>query len=232
MEEAICFADNCIKSLRGGHVITLNPEMIMQAQRNSELSNALKNAELVIPDGIGIIRALNWLGINHIKQLPGIEFSEKLIEICAERNYSIAFLGASKDVIETMVENLKKKYPSINIIFVQDGYFDKNAEPAIVDQLANLKPNVLFIAMGVPKQELWISKHKETLNSTLLIGVGGSFDVWANKVKRAPFIFRKFGLEWFFRLISQPSRFSRMFPTLPLFFIKVLLDKQNTRKEY
>jgi len=232
MDDAIYFADNCIKNLTGGHVVTLNPEMIMQGEKNNQLSTALKSAELIIPDGIGVIKALHKLGIKHIKQLPGIEFSEQLINICTKKDYRIAFLGASTDVIETMVKNLKERYPSINIIFVQDGYYNENDEAAIIEQLADLKPQVLFIAMGVPKQELWILKHKKTLDSTLMVGVGGSFDVWANKVKRAPFIFRKFGLEWLYRLISQPSRFNRMFPTLPLFFIKVILDKQNTRKEY
>ncbi|MDD3013002.1 MAG: WecB/TagA/CpsF family glycosyltransferase [Candidatus Gastranaerophilales bacterium] len=232
MDDAVCFADNYIKKSTGGHVVTLNPEMIMQGEKNTQLSTALKSADLIIPDGIGIIKALNKLEIKHIKQLPGIEFSEKLISTCAEKGYTIAFLGASKDTVDIMVKNLKEKYPSINIIFARDGYFDENAETDIIGQLADLKPDVLFIALGVPKQELWILKYKNTLNSTLMVGVGGSFDVWANKVKRAPFIFRKFGLEWFFRLISQPSRFSRMFPTLPLFFIKVALDNKNTRKEF
>lgn len=232
MDDAVCFAENCIKNSTGGHVVTLNPEMIMQGEKNIQLSTALKNAELIIPDGIGIIRSLGKLGINHIKQLPGIEFSEKLISVCAEKCYKIAFLGASKDTVETMVQNLREKYPSINIVFIHDGYFNESNEAEIIQQLTDLKPNVLFAALGVPKQELWILKYKNILNSTLMIGVGGSFDVWANKVKRAPFIFRKFGLEWFFRLISQPSRFSRMFPTLPLFFIKVALDNKNTRKEF
>lgn len=232
MDEAVCFADKCIRNSTGGHVVTLNPEMIMQGMKNTQLSSALLSAELIIPDGIGVIRALGKLGINHIKQLPGIEFSEKLINICSDKDYKVAFIGASKDVVDEMLANLKVKYPSINVVFARDGYFNENDEPEIVQQLVELNPDVLFIALGVPKQELWISKYKNTLKSTLMVGVGGSFDVWANKVKRAPLIFRKLGLEWFYRLLCQPSRFSRMFPTLPLFFIKVALDNKNTRKEY
>jgi len=232
MEDAVNFADNCLQNSAGGHVVTLNPEMIMQGLKNKQLNTALLNADLIVPDGIGIIKALKKLGINHIKQLPGIEFSENLIKICSEKGYSIAFLGASKDVIETMQRNMKEKYPSVNIIYARDGYFTESDEADIIQQLADLKPKVLFVALGVPKQELWILKYRDAFKSTLMVGVGGSFDVWANKVKRAPFIFRKLGLEWFYRLLCQPSRFSRMFPTLPLFFIKVALDNKNTRKEY
>jgi len=140
-------------------------------------------------------------------------------------------LGASKEVIECMIQEFTSKHPSMNIVFVRDGYFNTEQELGIVEDLKSSGVQVLFVALGVPKQELWIKKYKEVLDTTVMVGVGGSFDVWAKKVKRAPLFFRKIGLEWFFRLISQPSRFSRMFPVLPLFFIKVMLDKKYTRKE-
>ena len=232
MDEAVVRAEQYINNSTGGHVVTLNPEMIMQGLKNTELKTALKCAELIIPDGIGIIKSLAKIGINHIKQLPGIEFSEKLISVCAQKNYSVAFIGASKEVLDLMISNIKSKYPELNILYSHDGFFDNNQESKLLQDLIETKPNVLFLALGVPKQELWILKHKRELLSTLMVGVGGSFDVWAGKIKRAPYLFRKFGLEWFYRLLSQPSRFSRMFPTLPLFFIKVALDNKNTRKEY
>lgn len=232
MDCAIKYADECIKNSVGGHVVTLNPEMIMQGRKNTELKTALKCAELIIPDGIGVIKALRKLGINDVQQLPGIEFSEKLIEFCAQNRYSVAFIGASKDVLDLMMSNVKSKYNELNIVYSHDGFFDQSQEQEIINNLLQTKPNVVFLALGVPKQELWIYKNKSILNNSLMVGVGGSFDVWAGKVKRAPFVFRKFGLEWFYRLISQPSRFTRMFPTLPLFFIKVALDNKNTRKEY
>lgn len=231
MEGALRFAEECISSVHGGHVITINPEMIMFALKNPEFSEILKNADLIIPDGIGVIISLKKIGITDVKQLPGIEFSHSLIQKCIENNYRIGFLGASKDVLDAMIQNFKTKYPSINIAFARDGYFKAEDESAILENIKNSRVQVLFVALGVPKQEIWINKYKDILNSTIMVGVGGSFDVWANKVKRAPYIFRKLGLEWFFRLISQPSRFSRMFPTLPLFFIKVFLDRENTRKE-
>jgi len=226
MESALNIAENYIKSAQSAHIITLNPEMIMQSADNPELDKALKSAELLIPDGIGIILALKKLGINNLKQLPGIEFSYNLIKKCVENNYKIGFLGATKDVTDCMAQEFKTKYPSIDIAFVRDGYFNNEQEIEIIEDLKASGVQVLFVALGVPKQELWIKKYKEVLNSTLMVGVGGSFDVWAKKVKRAPVFFRKLGLEWFYRLICQPSRFRRMFPVLPLFFIKVILDNK------
>ncbi len=231
MESALDIAENYIKSAKSAHIITLNPEMIMQSANNPVLDEAIKNAELIIPDGIGIILTLRKLGIYNIEQLPGIEFSYNLIQKCVKNNYRVGFLGASKEVIECMIQEFTSKHPSMNIVFVRDGYFNTEQELGIVEDLKSSGVQVLFVALGVPKQELWIKKYKEVLDTTVMVGVGGSFDVWAKKVKRAPLFFRKIGLEWFFRLISQPSRFSRMFPVLPLFFIKVMLDKKYTRKE-
>lgn len=232
MKDAVDFAENCIKSSNSAHVVTLNPEMIMQGIKNPELDKILKKAELIVPDGIGIIISLDYLGVKNIKQLPGIEFSYNLIQKCVEQGYKIGFLGASKEVIDKMTAKFKSKFPAINIVFVHDGYFTNEKESEIIEEIKSSQLQVLFVALGVPRQELWIDRHRDILGSVLMVGVGGSFDVWSNKVKRAPSRFRELGLEWFYRLITQPSRFSRMFPTLPLFFIKVLFDRKNTRKEY
>ena len=129
-------------------------------------------------------------------------------------------------------QEISLSYPDINIVYIQDGYFSEDDECEIIKEIKIKKPKVLFVALGVPKQEIWIAKYKRELSSVLMVGVGGSFDIWAKKIKRAPVIFRQFGLEWLYRLISQPCRFRRMFPTLPLFFIKVAIDHKNTRKEF
>ncbi|MCK7485688.1 MAG: WecB/TagA/CpsF family glycosyltransferase [Bacillus subtilis] len=220
-----------IKTKAEMQITTLNPEMIMQSEKNPNLKAAVKGADLIIPDGIGIILALKKLGIK-TEQIPGIEFSYNLIEKCVENNFKLAFLGASKEVIDNMTDKFKSKYPDINIVFAHDGYFNEKEQDLIIDKLKEAQPNVLFVALGVPKQEIWIARHKELMPDIIMLGVGGSFDVWANKVKRAPSAYRKLGLEWFYRLIKEPSRFNRMFPTLPLFLIKSLIDNKNTRKEY
>lgn len=232
LNEALEYAKYSISKSKGIQVITINPEMIMQALKNPALGRVLKNSDLIIPDGVGIVKILKHLGFRKVKQLPGIEFSMALIEKSIQENYKLAFLGASTDTIEAMTENLRNKYSNINIVYANDGYFSEDQEERIVQDLNAASPDVIFVALGVPRQEIWIEKYKVKFPAAVMAGVGGSFDVWADKVKRAPFIFRKLGLEWFYRLITQPSRFSRMFPALPLFFIKVMLDRKNTRKEY
>jgi len=232
MNDAVETIESSLKSGKGGNVITLNPEMIMQALKNPALSDILKNADLVIPDGIGIILALRKGGVNNIPQLPGIELADNLIKKSAEENYTLGFLGASTEVMDTLMQELKMSYRNINIVFSHNGFFNPEEETKIIEELKVLKPQILLVALGVPKQELWIAKYRDILSSSIMIGVGGSFDVWAKKVKRAPVFFRKFGLEWFFRLISQPSRFGRMFPTLPLFLLKILFSAHSVIKEF
>ena len=230
IEDAVDFTENRINSQISCHIVTLNPEMIFQADKDPVLHKAINEAELIIPDGIGIVLALKKLGIK-IAQLPGIEFSEALVRKSAKMGYRVGFLGASQEVVQDAAKELKLKYPDVNVVFINDGYFSNIEEPKIIEKIKTSNVQILFVALGVPKQELWISRYKKILDCTIMVGVGGSFDVWAKKVKRAPVFFRKFGLEWFFRLISQPNRFKRMFPTLPLFFIKVLFDNKYTRKE-
>lgn len=232
MEKALSRVQDSIYGSNGMHIVTVNPEMIMAAIKNEELGNVLKEADLVIPDGIGVVKVLKGMGINNIPRLPGIELSEKLVQLSAEKGYKVAFIGAAPDVVAQAEENLKNKYPGLNAVFCRDGFFDPSDEVKIVEELELLSPDIVFVALGVPKQELWISKYKNLLDSAIMVGVGGSFDVWANRVQRAPLVFRKLGLEWFYRLLCQPSRFSRMFPTLPMFFVKVALDKNNTRREF
>ncbi|MEI7473945.1 MAG: WecB/TagA/CpsF family glycosyltransferase [bacterium] len=231
MEQALNIVENWKNTSSGGQVVTINPEMIMFGEQNLELSDILKSADLIIPDGAGIITSLKKLNIHNIKRLPGIELSEEIIKTGAEKGYKFAFLGAGPKVAEDASICLCQKYSGLNFVYIRDGYFTDNDEQSIIDEIKQAAPDVLFVALGVPKQELFIKKYRNELKSVIMIGVGGSFDVWSGRINRAPLIYRKLGLEWFYRLICQPSRFSRMFPTIPLFFIKVFLDKKNTRKE-
>lgn len=226
-EEALDFAENCMKTGTGLHVVTINPEIILAAEKNPELDAIIKRAQLIIPDSTGMELALRRLGFN-IKKLAGIEFSEALIQRCAQNNCKVAFFGATQEVIELLQKEFELKYPEINIVYARSGYFSENDMPEITGKLKELNPHLLLVALGAPKQEYIIDKYREILPHTTMIGVGGSFDVWAKKVKRAPVIFRILGLEWLYRLIKQPSRFSRMFPALPLFIIRTVILKQRT----
>ncbi len=207
---------------RHGHIVTINPEMIQAAKQNEEFANIIDSAELVIPDGIGVQLGLKILGYN-VRRIAGIEFARKLVDMFSENSEPIAFVGAKPEVITGAVENIKKETPSVNVCYVQDGYFKDDER--VVEEIKNSGAKLVLVAMGSPKQEFLIKQLKESMNDAVFIGIGGSFDVWAGAVKRAPLIYQKLGLEWLYRTIKEPKRFKRIFPTLPLFVLKVLQEK-------
>ncbi len=216
-EQALEYAqDKC------GQVVTINPEMILSAQKSPEFSQIINDAELVIPDGVGVQIGLQILG-HKIKRIPGIEFGHSLLKKYAQNNRPVALVGAKPEVIKLAVENLKNEIPNLNIVYSHDGYFSD--DEVILQELAQSSPALVLVALGSPKQEFFIKKLKSYLPSALMIGLGGSFDVWAGVVKRAPKIYRKLGIEWLYRTIKEPQRIKRIFPTLPLFLLKVLKEK-------
>jgi len=206
-------------------VVTINPEMIALADTNEEFAEVLKNADLVIPDGVGIKIALKIKGIKQ-EQIPGIEFAKKLMALCAEKGENVALIGAKEEILQKACVNLKQEIPNLNISYSRNGYFSDEDERAIVDALKQSNPKLVLAALGIPKQEVFIRKYINEFPNTIFIGVGGSFDVWSGEVKRAPLLFRKVGCEWLWRLIKTPSRFKRMFPTLPLFLFRVIMEKK------
>lgn len=214
-DEAVVFAKK-----NRGQVVTINPEMIDCAIKNIHFLNIIKNAELVIPDGVGIQIGLKILGYKTVR-IPGIEFARRMLSEFS--NEPVALIGAKPDVIEKTVQNLKKDIPILNIVYSHDGYF--NDENEILTDVVSKNPKLVLVALGSPKQEEFIFKLKQMLPGALMIGVGGSFDVWSGNIKRAPVLYQKLGLEWLYRTVKEPERFRRIFPSLPLFILKVLKEK-------
>lgn len=222
-ESAINYTKSLIENKKGGQVITINPEMIEYGLKNPDFAEILNNADLVIPDGVGVKIGLKIKGFN-VQRIAGIEFSHKLIEECAKKNFSIALIGAKPEIIKKATENLKAEFANLNIIYTQDGYY-KNVED-VYWELGEKKPQLLLVALGSPKQEIFIKNYRINHPETVMIGVGGSFDVWSGEVQRAPVIYQKLGLEWLYRTIKEPQRFKRIFPTLPRFLFRVLLSRR------
>ncbi len=214
--------DEALEFAKNGQVITINPEMIFYASKHPEFAQIINEAELVIPDGIGVQIGLKILGHN-VRRIAGIEFGRKILEKYAAENKTCALVGAKPEVIEKAAANLQKEIDNINIVYKHDGYFKDDSE--ILNNLTEVQPNVVLTALGSPKQEEFNYKAKKLLPDTLFIGVGGSFDVWAGAVKRAPEIYQKMGLEWLYRTVKEPKRFKRIFPTLPLFVLKVIKER-------
>lgn len=216
-DEAVNYALNT-----PGQIVTINPEMISTAQNIPDFAKIISNAQLVVPDGIGVEIGLKILGHN-VKRIAGIELGYALIKKFSENGKSIALIGAKPEVIELAVKNLKSDIKNINIVYSHDGYFEE--DPQIFEDVVKSNPDLILVALGSPKQEFFINSLKDKLPNATMIGLGGSFDVWAGVVDRAPVIFQKLGLEWLYRTIKEPKRFKRIFPTLPLFILKVLKER-------
>lgn len=224
-DEAFSEFEKFVNEEKSFQIITINPEMITNAQKDAEFKKILNESDLNIPDGIGVTLALKILGVTQ-GRIPGIDFSAKILEYCAKKGLKVALVGAKKEIIEKACANLKEKYEGLNIVFCQDGYFENEDE--LLLNIEKSEAKILFLGVGSPRQEKIIYNYKKVLKSTIMIGVGGSFDVFSGVVKRAPLFFQKTGLEWFYRLICQPERFSRMFPALPLFLVRVILNKKES----
>ena len=217
-----------IEKFEGMHIVTINPEMIELANRNEAFAEILDEADLVVADGVGIKIALKLKGTN-IEQVRGIELAKAVVKRCEVKGYKVALIGAKEDVLQQTITNLKKEFPKLDICYSQNGYFDSFEEEDIQNKLIEKRPTVILVAMGAPKQEVFIQECKEKYPIGIYIGVGGSFDVWSGNVERAPEIYQKLGLEWLYRTISQPERFKRIYKTLPVFLFKAIIEAMTFR---
>ena len=216
-ENAIELCKKLIDEHRSAYVATPNPEIVMAAWDNVELIAALENADLVIPDGIGVVKAAKILGTPLRERIPGIEIGEAIPRYLAETGKSAFLLGAKPGVAELAADNIKRQYPGINICGTNDGYFE-DAAP-VVAKINAAKPDFLMVCLGAPKQEIWMSKNASALDVGLMAGLGGSLDVFAGVVERAPKVWQDLNLEWLYRCIKEPWRFKRI-AKLPLFIVK------------
>ena len=217
-------AFSMINDNKVSQIVTINPEMYTEAENNPEFKKILDEAELIVPDGIGIKIGLKLKGYN-VERVPGIDFARTLLDWCAKNNKPVAIIGSKEEVISKAVENLKNEISGLDIVYYHNGYFDNNEE--IYNSLKEANARLVLVALGSPKQEFFIYKAKQVLPPCLMIGIGGSLDVWSGNVKRAPKIYQKLCIEWLYRTICQPERLKRIFPTIPLFLWKVITYKKD-----
>lgn len=208
-----------------------NVEFIMTAQKDKEFFNLLKSSSLSTPDSIGVIIGAKLQHKSFKERIPGQSYFRKIIELSNEKGYSIYLLGGNPGIPEKAKENLKKEFPNVNIVGLHHGYFDEDEEKKIIEEINALKPNVLFVALGAPKQEKWIYNNRHKLQVDVAAGQGGTYDYEAGKIKRAPVFIQKIGMEWFWRLIREPSRIKRQL-VLPIYLIKVLFAKDKTKGKF
>lgn len=225
MGEAVDRGMELLHSPGTHYVVTPNPEIVEICRENLAARQAVNAADLVLPDGIGVVKGARMLGTPLKEKVPGIEFAAGLMERMAAEGLSLYLLGAKPGVAEAAGERLAAKYPGLKIAGTHDGYFKEDGP--VAEAIRQSGADCVFVCLGAPKQELWMAKHGEAAGARLLCGLGGSLDVFAGVVERAPKFWSDHGLEWFYRLCKNPSRAGRMMK-LPLFLVHV--EKEKRRK--
>ncbi|HEY9707748.1 MAG TPA: WecB/TagA/CpsF family glycosyltransferase [Oculatellaceae cyanobacterium] len=215
----------CLHQRLGSHVVTLNSEMVMQAERNEALAKIIRTAELVIPDGAGVTLYLRLQGQRQ-RRCPGIELAESLLRQAGGlgESASVFFFGGSPGVAQEAAEVWQKQFPKLAIAGVENGYLSPEAEQELQITLKKQQPSLILVGLGVPRQELWIAQNRHLCPQAIWIGVGGSFDIWAGNKSRAPAWLRNNNLEWLYRLYQEPWRWRRML-VLPQFALKAISQR-------
>ncbi|MGD9706489.1 MAG: WecB/TagA/CpsF family glycosyltransferase [Candidatus Delongbacteria bacterium] len=205
--------------------IVVNAAKIVHAQKDEELRNAINNSDLVNIDGKPVVWALKLLGHKVPEKVSGVDLFVELVRLAEEKGYRPYFLGAKKEVLEQMVKNLGRDYPELKIAGYRDGYFKKEDEQAVADDIKKSSADMLFLGITSPKKEIFLDKFTKYMNVPFSMGVGGTFDIVSGKTKRAPVWMQNWGLEWFYRFLQEPKRmWKRYLVTNTLFIILVIKE--------
>lgn len=210
------------------HVVTANAEIIYKAYREEEFFKLLDKADLITPDGSGVMGAARLLGKHLPQRVTGIDLAQEIFRVGEEKKWSLYFLGAGPEVVKKAVLNTLSLHNHLNIVGYHHGYFSQQENDQVVSKIKQAKPDILLVALGAPKQELFIQEHLKDMQVPVSIGVGGTFDVLAGTAKRAPVVMQNLGLEWLYRLTKEPKRYKRML-ALPKFVGAVLKSRMKTK---
>ena len=229
MQNTVRYLTEAIERREANHVITANPIMVMAAVNDPQMLQIMQRADLVVPDGAGIVWAANYVNRPLPERVTGFDLLHHLMKLGDEREWRVFLLGTSQEIITEAARRLALQYPNVQIVGVRNGFFGEDEDHEVVSQIQEAAPDILFVARSAATQEPWIAKYRNELNVPVMMGVGGSFDVISGKLKRAPRLFQKMRLEWFYRLMKEPWRFKRML-ALPEFMWKVIREKENVTK--
>ena len=231
MDEAVNRALGMLEGPRAQYVVTPNTEIVWRCQKDAALAQAIRSADLVLPDGIGVVYAGRILGTPIRERVPGIDFICNLFSRIVGTDKKVFLLGAQPGVADQAAENLCARYPGLKICGTENGYFTDDA--AVIDKINASGADILLVCLGFPKQECWMNRNASRLNVKLMAGLGGSLDVFAGVVRRAPKRWQQRGFEWLYRLLENPTRIGRMM-VLPAFMLTVIfrrLTRGRNKKE-
>lgn len=227
MNEAIERIDAFIQSGQPHHIFTADASGIMRATNDTQLKQIVKQADIITPDGAGVMLAGRMHGTALPERVSGVDLVARISELAAQKGYTIYLFGSSEGVAQRAADNLRKQFPGLRIVGTRNGFFTPEDETRIVQEIAAAKPDVLFVALGIPKQEIFINTHFTQLGVPVMIGIGGSFDVISGRLHRAPRWMQRVGLEWLYRVQQEPARIPRL-AALPRF----ILANWRTRKQH
>ncbi|WP_211749621.1 WecB/TagA/CpsF family glycosyltransferase [Paenibacillus sp. Marseille-Q4541] len=230
MKDTVAYLEGAVRSGQAHQVITANPIMVMTALDNPEYMKVMQSAELIVPDGAGVVWAANYCGTPVAERVAGFDLLHELLRVGETYGWRVFLLGSTPEVIQETASRLQKQYPGVVICGYRDGFFGADQDEEVIAQIREAAPDLLFVARAADNQEPWIGAHKQTLGVSVMMGVGGSFDIISGKSKRAPVAFQKMRAEWLYRLLREPTRAKRML-ALPQFAMKVMREKENVTKQ-
>lgn len=221
MPAALAAVGEFIRSRTPRQVVTADASCLVLARKDGELRDIVNSADLVTPDSVGILWAARLKGMPLGERVSGVDMVTLLCEKAGRSGHRVFLLGSAPGVAEVAAKNLRQRYPDLVVAGTHHGYFAPHETPGVVAKIRGAAPDILFVALGIPRQEKWIRRHLQELRVPVCIGVGGSFDVISGRVRRAPKWMQRHGLEWVFRLVSNPRKIGKIM-TLPRFVAQVL----------
>jgi len=230
MEETIDIIANAIEKKNVIKHVVVNAAKIVNMQKDKQLYTCIANSDLINPDGQAVVWASRLLGKSLPERITGIDLMQKLVKLANDKKYKIYFFGAEEEVVKFVVKKYSSKFSNDIIAGYRNGYFNESEEKKIAKKINESDADILFVAMGSPAKEIFLEKYKDIINIPFIMGVGGSFDVVAGKVKRAPKWMQKAGLEWFFRFIQEPRRMWKRYLLTNSHFIYLLLKELFKKK--
>lgn len=224
MQDTLGYLAEAVQDRRVCQVITINPIMIMDALNDSGYMGTMLGADLLVPDGTGVVWAAARKGLPVAERVTGIDLIHGLLKAASDRSWRVYMLGASEEVVQAARDTLARQYPGVQFVGCRDGFFTEAEDESVIADIREKAPDLLFVGRSADLQDPWIGRYREQLGVPVMMGVGGSFDVISGRLKRAPRLWQQLRLEWLYRLVQEPWRYKRML-ALPRFVMKVMRDR-------
>ncbi len=231
MKETIANIDESIQNKTHLHHVVVNAAKLVHMQKNKELYDSVVSSDIINADGQAVVWASRFLGQPLSERVAGIDLMQNLVKLAYEKGYKVFFFGAKEEIVKGVVDKYSEQYSKDIIAGYRNGYFKKEEEESIAKQIANSGADILFVAISSPTKEIFLNTYQDIINTPFIMGVGGSFDVVAGKVTRAPLWMQRYGLEWFYRFLQEPGRMWKRYLYTNCMFLWLLLKEKLLKRQ-